>query len=668
MTVVLLVLLPALGSVTVLGLRRRARAVGAAAVGSAVATLAVAFVAAWAEPELAWRWSDTLELTVAVDGFARVMVVLIPVVAAPVLVYAAATVDEGRTRLLALMLGFVAAMELLVVASDLLTLLIAWELIGAFSWALIGHGWRERSNSAAAAQAFITTRIGDLGLYVAAGMTFASTGGLGYVDLATVDGAHQDALAAGLLLAVAAKSAQLPFSPWLFSAMAGPTPVSALLHSATLVSAGAYLLIRVAPALEPTGWFLPAVAGLGMATALAGGVTAVLQSQAKRVLAASTSAQYGLMFVAVGAGSTAAAGAHLVTHAAFKSLLFLGAGVAIHTAGSGDLGDMRLGRVLPGVARLSLVGAVALAAIPPLGAAWSKQEIGAAAAHSSTWLLLGVLVAGALSVTYALRYQLLVFGRGPADDKRIDHRAGGQPTTSERWSLGVLAAITIALSVLWLPGIGKVLERATGGELYEAPLWELVVTLAVAAAVTAGVFWVYRTGRLNALAPAGPLGLAADWYGLARLSRVTVVDPTLALSRGLARFDERVVDAGVRGAERLTRTLSRLAWRRSEWSLDAFVRGLGSAVGLGARGTRAADERSIDGAVRALAALTIKGADASRTTDDRVVDGAVEGSAWIVGVGGHASRKLQTGQAHHYYAIVAVGFVVATAVLLALSS
>ena len=667
MTVALLVLLPALGSASVLGLRHRPHAVVAAAVGAAVATLAAAMVAAWAEPDLAWRWSDTLELSVAVDGFARVMVVLIPVVAGPVLAYAAATVEEGRTRLLALMLGFVAAMELLVVASDLLTLLLAWELIGAFSWALIGHGWRERSNGAAATQAFITTRIGDLGLYVAAGMTFAATGGLGYDDLAAVDGARQDALAAGLLLAVAAKSAQLPFSPWLFSAMAGPTPVSALLHSATLVSAGAYLLIRVAPALEPVGWFLPAVASLGMATALAGGVSAVLQSQAKRVLAASTSAQYGLMFVAVGAGSTAAAGAQLVTHAAFKSLLFLGAGVAIHAAGSGDLGRMGLGRMLPRIAGLSLVGVAALAAIPPLGGAWSKKEIGAAAAHSSMWLLIGVLVAGALTVAYAFRYQLLAFGRSPDDDD-IGRRVAAQPTTAERWSLGVLAAITVALSVLWLPSSGRVLERATGGELYEAPLWELAVTLAVTGAVAAGVFWAWRAHRLNPSAPEGHMGVVADWFGLARLSRMAVVDPTLALSRGLARFDDRIVDAGVRGAERLTRTLSRIAWGRAEWSLDAFVRGLAGAVGLGARGTRAADERSVDGAVRALAALTLKGADVSGVADDRVVDGAVEGSAWLVGVGGHASRKLQTGQAHHYYAIVAVGFVVAAAVLLALSS
>ena len=394
----------------------------------------------------------------------------------------------------------------------------------------------------------------------------------------------------------------------------------------------------------------------------------MLQSQAKRVLAASTSAQYGLMFVAIGAGSTAAAGAQLVTHAAFKSLLFLGAGVAIHTAGTGELGGMRLGRVVPRVAALSLVGAAALAAIPPLGAAWSKQAIGAAAAHSSMWLLLGVLVAGALSVTYAFRYQLLAFGRGPTDDDRIGHRANAQPTTWERWSLGVLAAITVALSVLWLPASDEFLEQVTGGELYAAPPWEFGVTFGLTAAVTAGVLWAWRTGRLNASTPHGPLAVAADWYGLARLSRRAVVDPTLALSRGLARIDDRVVDAGVRGAERLVRTLSRFAWRRAEWNLDTLISGVAGAVGLGARGTRMADERSIDGAVRALAALTVKGADASRATDDRVVDGAVEGSAWLVGVGGHASRKLQTGQAHHYYAIVAVGSVIAAAVLLALSS
>lgn len=668
MTLLLLVLVPMLGAGSVIGLRRRPRAAGITAVGSCGTALVVALNAARTGPEVAWRWGGSLELTAAVDGFSRIMVVLVPVIAVPVLAYAAATVEEGRTRLLALLLGFVAAMEILVVAADLLTLLIAWELIGAFSWALIGHGWRERSNSSAAAQAFVATRVGDLGLYAAAGMTYAATGGLGYSDLAAVDGFRAHVLAAGLLLAVAAKSAQLPFSPWLFSAMAGPTPVSALLHSATLVSAGAYLLIRVAPAVEPTGWFHPAVAGLGLATALAGGVTALVQTQAKRVLAASTSAQYGLVLLAVGAGSTAAAGAQLVTHAAFKSLLFLAAGVAIHAAGSGDLARMRLGRTLPRIAALSLVGAAALAAIPPLGGAWSKQQIAAAAAHRNGWLLLGVLVAGALSVGYAFRFQLLAFGAGSLADPRRADPIEGQPATAERVALGVLATITLALSVLWFPGGDGLVERATGGELYAAPVWEIVLSLGVTAAVAGAVLWAWRAGRITGSPPGPRLAVAADWYGLARLGRVAVVDPTLALSRGLARVDDRIVDGGVRGAERLARTLSRLAWGRVEWNLDALVRGVAGNVRRGARNTRVADERGVDGAVRAVAALTVGGADVSGVVDDRVVDGAVEGAAWLVGTGGHASRKLQTGQAHHYYAIVVVGVAVAAAVLLALSS
>ena len=668
MILLLLLLVPAIAAASVLALRKAPRAAGIVAVGGCIGTLAVAVAAASMRPQAAWRWSSSLELTTEVDGFARVMVVLVPAVAAPVLAYACATVHEGRTRLLALMLGFVAAMQLLVVAADLLTLLLAWELIGAFSWALIGHGWSERPAGRAAGQAFVTTRIGDLGLYVAAGMTFAETGGFGYADLAAVDGPRQHVLAAGVLLAVAAKSAQLPFSPWLFSAMAGPTPVSALLHSATLVSAGAYLTIRIAPALEPTGWFLPAAAGLGLATALAGGVVAMVQSQAKRVLAASTSAQYGLMLVAVGAGSTAAAGAQLVTHAAYKSLLFLGAGVAIHAAGNGDLVRMRLGRVLPGVAALSLIGALALAAIPPLGGAWSKQQIAAAAAHSSGWLLAGVLVAGALSIAYAFRYHLLAYGpRLPRPDGE-DVRAAHRPMSVERWAMGALAGATLGLSVLWLPWSDSIVERATGGQLYEDPLWELLVTLAISAAVVTAVLWAWRADRLATSIPGRLRAAVADWYGLATLSRVAVVDPTLALSRALARGDDRIVDAGVRGAERLARAVSRLAWTRAEWSLDAVVRGIAGAVGLGARGTRAADERSVDGVIRAIAALTLKGAGVSRVADDRGVDGAVEGSAWLVGASGRASRKLQTGQAHHYYAIVAVGFAVASAVLLVLSS
>jgi NADH-quinone oxidoreductase subunit L len=661
--IVALLVVPLLGAVATLAVRRRRGVAAAVATGACAATIAVGAAAAIAQPAGAWAWSSRLELTASVEGFARVMVVLVPAVATPVIAYAAATVHQGRSRLLALLLAFVGGMQLLVVANDLLTLLVAWELIGAISWALIGHAWTDEDNSRAAAHAFVSTRVGDLGLYLAAGMALSGTSGFGYADLADVDGVQLHVLAAGVLVAVAAKSAQLPFSPWLFSAMAGPTPVSALLHSATLVSAGAYLTIRIAPALEPTGWFHPALAVLGLATALAGGYVALTHTHAKRVLAASTSAQYGLMFVAVGAGSTAAAAAQLVTHAAFKSLLFLGAGVAMHAAGTGQLAGMRLGSALPRMALLSGVGAAALAAIPPVGAAWSKQQIAAAAAHGSWWLLAGVLAAGALSAAYATRYHLLAYG--PPQDSGGDADVV-RPSSVERRAVIALAGATLALSALWLPGAGKAVEQVSGGELYTGPWWEVVLALAATGAAIAAVTWRWRQDRAEHLLGGPSSVVAAGWLGIPTLSRAAIVDPTLALSRRLATVDDTVIDAGVRGTVRLTSALSRLAWRQAEWRVDTTVHGVAAAFRRGADGMRLVDEGAVDRAVHAVASATMQSATASRLSDERGIDAAVEGTAGLVGAGGHQSRKLQTGQSHHYYSMVAIGFAVIVTVLLLL--
>ena len=302
MNVLILPLLPLVGAGLVLLTARRPRLTGGVAVGALLATLAAGAWAANALPGTTIAWSPAIQLVLRVDGFGRIMIILVPFIAAPIVAYAAVSETEGRTRLLVLMLAFVAAMLLLVVAADFVTLLIGWELIGATSWALIGHDWHDRTNVEAGTQAFLTTRLGDLGLYIAAGAAFAASGSFGFDALRAAPTPWLEIVAGGVLLAAVAKSAQVPFSPWLFAAMAGPTPVSALLHSATLVAAGAYLLIRLAPVLEPVAWFLPLTAIVGIATALSGGIVAAVQTHMKRVLAASTSAQYGLMFVAIGAG------------------------------------------------------------------------------------------------------------------------------------------------------------------------------------------------------------------------------------------------------------------------------------------------------------------------------------------------------------------------------
>lgn len=625
----ILLVAPLAGAGLVHALRRRPGALLAASSTAMSATLVAAAWAAAAGPTAGWRWGPGLVLGLQVEGLSRVMVVLIPAVALPVLAYAVATVrhDDGLARLVVLLCVFVAAMELLVAAGDLLTLLVGWELVGACSWALIAHDWRREDNPRLAGQAFLATRVGDLGLLAAAAVALTVTGSAGFDTLSALRGWPAHVVAAGLVMAAAAKSAQLPFSPWLFSAMAGPTPVSALLHSATMVAGGAYLLARTVPLVEGAPWFAGAVAALGAATAVAAGVVATVQRDLKRALAASTSAQYGLVLVAVGAGSTAAAGSHLVTHAVLKALLFLGAGVALHAAATLDLGSLRLGRTLPFTAVTFLAGALALAGVPPLGAARSKEAILAAAAHHSPWLGAAVVVASFLSALYATRLALLAFGPGPLGGAR--HRL---PGPVERASLAVLMLGSLALGALWLPGARGVAEGLTDGRWFDPAAWELPVSLAALLAAGLVVMLFHRRDHLLTMAvPDGMRRWLESWLGLPGLARSLIVDPVMAASRALASFDDRVVDAGVRAAARVPMALAGAAgW----WG-----------------------ERGADGLVRAVSGATVRAAAASRVADERAVDRAVEQLARGTGVVGRNSRRLQDGLAHHYYVIVAAGLV-----------
>lgn len=632
--VALLVLVPLAGAGAVLAARRRSPGtVAALALAPTAAALVLGTAAAAVQPTTTWRWGGQLEVGLAVEGLARVMVVLVPAVALPVLAYAAGNRrdDPGLPRLLALLVAFVGAMLALVAAADLLTLLVAWELVGACSWALIGHDWRDARNPPAALQAFLTTRVGDLGLFAAAGITVVAAGSARYEALGALTGWQASAVGAGLLLAAAAKSAQLPFSPWLFSAMAGPTPVSALLHSATMVAAGAYLLARAVPELAGAGWLSSAVVGLGLATAVAGGIVATVQDDLKRVLAASTSAQYGLVLIAVGAGSVAAAGAHLVGHAALKALLFLAGGIAVDAAGGGRLGTMRLGRALPLPAVTFAVGALALAAVPPLGAAWSKEAVLAAAVHHGAWAGTGVVVAGLLTAGYAGRLALLAYGPGRTTERPHP------PPRSEKVAVIALAGATVMLGVAWLPGAGDLVEGLTGGRLFESTPGELAVSVTTVAAGLIAVAVLDRRRRLLALGlPATVRAGAAAWLGLPALARRSVVDPTLALAQALAAADDRVIDAGVRTAARVAAGCSRaLSW----WG-----------------------ERGVDGVVRGTSATAVRLATASRRGDERGVDGAVEALARGTGTAGRHSRRLQTGLAHQYYVLVALGLLAALVV------
>jgi NADH-quinone oxidoreductase subunit L len=567
---------------------------------------------------------------------ATVVALLVPAVAAVVIAYAAAHEPRrGLHRLVSLLVAFVGAMQLIVVAGDVLTLLVGWELVAALSWALIGHRWEEDGPPAAAAHAFNVSRFGGLGLFLAAGAGLARTGSLAFADWTALDGSHLHVVVAGILLAAATKSGQVPFSPWLFSAMAGPTPVSALLHSSTMVAAGAFVLARLHPVLDQAPWFAPTTIVLGLVTALAGGVVALLQQHAKRLLAASTSAQYGLMLVAVGAGYPLVAVIHLVVHALFKAQLFLAAGIGMSATGSPDLPRWRLGRALPTTALLALVGAASLAAVPPLSGGASKEQVLAAGTHHAVGVGLLVLAAGVLSALYAARFHLLAFGRSVDPDAAGPRQLAHPPGQVERGALGVLAAGLLLLSLLWLPPVEHALTGWLGGELPPAEPWELPASVATVALVLAGVWLADRHGHLGSFATGRGTRAAADWLGLPSLSRLVVVGPARALAAAAARFDDRVLDRVVTAVGRAGSGVATRVAPFDRRVLDAGVRGAGRLGGALATVSDRFAERGIDGAVEILA---------------RTVDRAAR-----------EVRRLQTGLVHHQYVVIVVGLVVAIA-------
>ena len=640
----LLALVPVLGAATLWITdaathgRLSRRTLGGGAVGTSVITAGLATWVAITGASASYRFGSGIDLVAGVDGPAGVMAVLVTVVTAVVLAYAAAHEPrDGLGRLLALLTAFAGAMELLVVAEDLLTLLVGWELVGAVSWALIGFEWRTAGKPAAAAHAFNATRFGDLGLFLAAGAAFAGAGSFAYADLGGLSGTGLHVLVAGVVLAAAAKSGQALFAPWLFSAMAGPTSVSALLHSSTMVAAGAYLLVRLHDVLGAASWFGPTVLVIGLATAVAGGAVAVLQAHAKRLLAASTSAQYGLMFVAVGAGYPLVALAHLVVHAVFKAHLFLSAGVAMEAAGTPRLGGMRLGRQLPATARWNLAAALSLAAVPPLGGAWSKEEIVAAAGHDAAWLAVGVIAAGGLSAAYATRFHLLAFGRLRGDEP-APRTIAARPTAVEQTAMAVLGTASLALGLLWLPAIHEPVTEVMPslGEWPAGPPWEIAASIFVALAGVYAVWTADRHQRLGSVGTAGGTLAAADWLGLPTAVERGIVRPALALAATAATFDDRVVDAGVRGVAALGRRLSQVLTVGDGAVVDAGVRGVAA---LGRWWSRMAAEFG-----------------------ERGVEGVVAGIAAGIGAVARDSRRFQTGQSHQYYVGITAGLALLVAV------
>jgi NADH-quinone oxidoreductase subunit L len=374
-----------------------------------------------------WSWlgsSAGVKAGLYLDALALVMVLVVTVVGFLIHLYSARFMagDEGYGRFFAYLNLFLASMLILVLADNLLLLFLGWEGVGLCSYLLIGFWYREPANGRAAVKAFLVTRVGDTALLIGLILLATQLGTLDIQELARraaaqwVVGSGLAVTAAALLLGGAVgKSAQLPLQTWLPDAMAGPTPVSALIHAATMVTAGVYLIARTQAifSLAPAVQFATAL--IGAATLLIAGSSAIVQNDLKRCLAYSTISQVGYMFLALGVGAWQPAVYHLATHAVFKSLLFLGAGAVM--IGLGDEHDMTrmggLSRKLPVVFWTFVVGCLSMAAIPPLSAGfYSKDWIlfaVRASAPAGRLLWWAAMVGVVLTSIYSFRMLFLVF-------------------------------------------------------------------------------------------------------------------------------------------------------------------------------------------------------------------------------------------------------------------
>ncbi|MDX3408406.1 MULTISPECIES: NADH-quinone oxidoreductase subunit L [Streptomyces] len=415
--------------------------------------------------ELTPTGSVPVELALHIDGFAALVAVLVGTVATCVQIYSTGYLrDDSRYASYAALVSlFTSAMFLVVYSGDLMVLLVGWEVMGICSYFLVGHYWETPEARAASLKAFLVTKLGDvpfliglLALATEAG-SFRITKILGAVASGSLD--HPTLIALLLLAGVAGKSAQFPLHTWLPDAMAGPTPVSALIHAATMVAAGVYFVARLLPLFEASRAAMVVLAVMAAVTMVGSALAALAQDDIKRVLAYSTIGQLGYMTGALATGDRGAAVFHLLSHGAFKALLFLAAGVIIHAAGTNSLAAMSRMRGLrdrvPDAYWTMTVALLALAAIPPFSGFFSKESVLGAAEHVVTghsehapgaagWtVLVAGLITALLTAAYAARLWLLAFrGRGA---EAPDH--GRQPLVMNA-VLWVLALPSLALGGL----------------------------------------------------------------------------------------------------------------------------------------------------------------------------------------------------------------------------
>jgi NADH-quinone oxidoreductase subunit L len=539
---------------------------------------AVAFFAVWGRDasdrshvSTAYTWLTggdfKVDVQILVDPLALVMMLIVSGVGGLIVWYSMGYMagDDEERRYFAYMSLFVFSMLLLVQSGNFLLLLVGWGLVGLASYLLIGF-WHHRPEAVAAAKkAFIMNAVGDATFALGAVLLVWKVGALDYATVfdraGSLSGTIVTLVALGLLGGAVAKSAQIPLQTWLPDAMEGPTPVSALIHAATMVTAGVYMLVRAHPIFEQAVDVQHIAAVLGAITLLVAGLIALVQWDIKRVIAYSTMSQIGYMFLGAGIGAYGFAIFHLLTHAFFKALLFMAAGLVIHHLG-GEQDIRRMGRMkeeMPRTHLAFLVGTLALVGIPPFAGFWSKDAILASAMQlggALGWTLFVAGVLGALLTgAYSFRLYYAVF-HGQREEVPAEHEpegghheAHGEGPQSMLLPVGALVVLStigglLSISGVWTP-FGKWLAGVE--PLVEATSGQDYLTSAIAVALGIVGFLVarraFRAGRPLVTSPVVGRVLEHKFY-FDELYAALFYRPAVALARALRRWVEEPVVEG----------------------------------------------------------------------------------------------------------------------------
>ncbi|TMB94545.1 MAG: NADH-quinone oxidoreductase subunit L [Chloroflexi bacterium] len=533
-----------------------------------------------------YRWIGVgefkIDVAAFIDPLSSVMLLVVTVVGTLIFVFANGYMahDQGFPRFFTWFSLFVFAMLILVMADNYLLMFVGWEGVGLCSYLLIGYWFQNTAPQKAANKAFWMNRIGDWGYTIGMITIFLVFGSLQFTEVFEKVGiatqANLTLICLALFVGATGKSAQLPLYSWLPDAMEGPTPVSALIHAATMVTAGVYLVARSTPLFVAAGPALQVVAAIGALTAIFAATIALVQFDIKRVMAYSTVSQLGYMFLALGVGAPVAAIFHLATHAFFKALLFLGSGSVIHATGNEQ--DMRkmggLRRKMPVTYWTMLIAGGALAALPPLAGFWSKDEIVGAAFVSGQTVLWAVgIITAVLTAFYVTRAMWLTFHGEPRDHHLYDH-AHESPT------------------VMTLPLILLAVGSATLGILIGFPPDQGFIHSFLRPAVEVeGVEHTAEIGTILALAAvsvaAGLLGIAVGFLMYARhrpdpaaVTRAAGPLYTLLVNKYFVDelYDNRILGLG--------RAFFGVLWAFDVHVIDGIANGIGRLASIGGGGAR----------------------------------------------------------------------------------